>query len=119
MDMHPPPSAGHGRRKFVAVPEIRVEKRFGDRQLIVGEVRIGQRPDIQKTDQHCGGDGSNWPIARAESWQGNRFAAGGDQGFALEPPGTPGKIHPSVLPRAGNRVRDSHRASRAEDFQFA
>src|ERR1039457_2501302 len=83
---YPSPFFYGRRREFVPVPEIGIEKRLRDRQLIVAEVRIRDRPGIQIAYKDGTRDGGNKPIGGVESGRRDGLTGSRDRRFALDPP---------------------------------
>ncbi len=70
-------------------------------QLVLAEVGIGNRADIEIRGEYRAGDGGDEPIVILEAGLGERFSCCSRRIKPLQPPCASGEIEPSVGGRSG------------------
>ena len=104
--------------KFVAIPEVRPEERFGYLQLVVRIVRIGDCPDILVTAQYRSRYSCHDPVLRFELRSRDFFTRSIHFRSTLQLPITAGQDDLSFRNGRGSH-RLSHQSTFTHNFHFA
>ena len=102
----------------IPVPEVGMEVRLGNAQMVVGEVRIRDCAGVHITRQDGPGDRGGDPPSGIEPFPGDRFAGGRHLGGPLQAPGAARQVLAAIRPDRCLLRLPGHAAA-AVDFPFA
>ena len=107
-----------GQLEFVAIPEIGVEERFGDMQLVIGIIRFGYGAGVFEAAQYRSRNGGNEPVFRFVVGGRNLFARSCHFRRTANHPASARERHsPVCYGRSFGRV--GHQSSNPHHFHLA
>ena len=108
-----------GRYEFVSIPEIGVEERVGDGQLMIAEVQVGERTDVVIAGQHRSRHRRHDPLFILESHLRDRLSVARHERGPLQSPAPTGEMVAMVVGDRGPGVRLRDHSPFADHLELA